>query len=203
MLDDDMRQVVDTQRLGYVASVCPDGTPEPVAEGHVAVWDDDHLVFAHIHSPGTVANIEAGNAVRRDQRGRSDRAQGLPLQGPAAVHRDGPTFDRALRFYFDPERSRSEAHRGDRAGRGRTRPGSDVARVRRRQRRARSRAALVDDVRPAPHLSVELKDAEPLVVGAAQHGHPTDIGDVERRHAHGSTKLGRSAAVASTSALPK
>lgn len=56
-----MKRVVNHQRLAYVASVCSDGTPNMSPKGTTAVWDDDHLVFAHLHSPQTVANIEAGN----------------------------------------------------------------------------------------------------------------------------------------------
>ena len=61
VLDDDMKRVVREQRLGYVATVCPDGTPNLSPKGTTAVWDDQHLVFLDLFSPGTVANIEAGN----------------------------------------------------------------------------------------------------------------------------------------------
>lgn len=50
MLDHEMRRVVDEQRLGYVATVGPDGTPNLSPKGTTAVWDDGHLVFAHLHS---------------------------------------------------------------------------------------------------------------------------------------------------------
>ena len=63
MLDADMQRVVSEQRLGYVASVAPDGTPNLSPKGTLAVWDDAHLVFAHLYSAETVANIEAGYAV--------------------------------------------------------------------------------------------------------------------------------------------
>ena len=43
--------------LGFVATVCPDGTPNLSPKGTTAVWDDDHLVFANIRSPGTLANL--------------------------------------------------------------------------------------------------------------------------------------------------
>jgi predicted pyridoxine 5'-phosphate oxidase superfamily flavin-nucleotide-binding protein len=59
-LDDDMRRVVREQRLGFAATVCPDGTPNLSPKGTTIVWDDEHLVFLHLHSPGTVANL-AGN----------------------------------------------------------------------------------------------------------------------------------------------
>src|SRR5712664_4067414 len=46
ILSDDMKRVVREQRLGYIATVCPDGTPNLSPKGTTAVWDDDHLVFA-------------------------------------------------------------------------------------------------------------------------------------------------------------
>jgi len=49
-----MKRVVEEQRLGFVATVCPDGTPNLSPKGTTAVWDDDHLVFANIRSPGMV-----------------------------------------------------------------------------------------------------------------------------------------------------
>jgi uncharacterized protein len=59
-LDDDMRRVVREQRLGFVATVCPDGSPNLSPKGTTIVWDDEHLAFLHLHSRGTVSNL-AGN----------------------------------------------------------------------------------------------------------------------------------------------
>jgi uncharacterized protein len=53
----DMKRIVDEQRLGFVATVCPDGTPNLSPKGTTAVWDDDHLIFANIRSPQTIANL--------------------------------------------------------------------------------------------------------------------------------------------------
>ena len=63
VITDDMRRVVEEQQLGFVATVCPDGTPNLSPKGTTAVCDDDHLVFADIHSPRTVANLRANPAV--------------------------------------------------------------------------------------------------------------------------------------------
>jgi len=101
MLDEDMQRVVGAQRLGYVASVCPDGTPNLSPKGTVAVWDHNHLVFAHLHSPGTVTNIEAGNVVVEINVVDPILRKGYRFKGPATVHRDGATYDAGLRFYFD------------------------------------------------------------------------------------------------------
>jgi predicted pyridoxine 5'-phosphate oxidase superfamily flavin-nucleotide-binding protein len=58
-----VRTVVAEQRLGFVATVCPDGTPNPSPKGTVAVWDDRHLVFADLRSPRTVRNLRHNPAV--------------------------------------------------------------------------------------------------------------------------------------------
>jgi hypothetical protein len=109
VLDDDMQRVVDAQRLAYVASVCADGTPNLSPKGTTAVWDAGHLVFAHLYSHGTVANIESGRSVVEVNVVDPIRRKGYRFKGRAAVHRDGPEFDAGLRFYR--ERSGLEAHR--------------------------------------------------------------------------------------------
>jgi hypothetical protein len=63
ILTDDMKRIVREQRLGYIATVCPDGTPNLSPKGTTAVWDDDHLVFADIRSPQSVQNIEHNPSV--------------------------------------------------------------------------------------------------------------------------------------------
>jgi predicted pyridoxine 5'-phosphate oxidase superfamily flavin-nucleotide-binding protein len=57
ILTDEMQRLVRRIRLGYVATVCPDGTPNLSPKGTTTVWDDDHLVFADLRSPNTVANL--------------------------------------------------------------------------------------------------------------------------------------------------
>ena len=43
VLTADMKRLVEEQRLGYVATVCQDGTPNLSPKGTTAVWDDDHM----------------------------------------------------------------------------------------------------------------------------------------------------------------
>src|SRR5213083_1886932 len=63
MLTDDMKRVVAEQRLGFYATVCEDGSPNLSPKGTTFVLDDDHLFFADIRSPQTVANIRRGSLV--------------------------------------------------------------------------------------------------------------------------------------------
>jgi len=94
-----MRQMVVEQRLGYVASVCSDGTANLSPQGTVAVWDDRHLVFAHIHSHQTVANIEAGHVVVEVNVVDPIRRNGYRFKGPAEVHREGDLYDAGAEFF--------------------------------------------------------------------------------------------------------
>ena len=63
ILNDDMQRVVRQQRFGYMATVCPDGSPNLSPKGTTAVWDDDHLVFGDLASPTTMANLRENPAM--------------------------------------------------------------------------------------------------------------------------------------------
>jgi uncharacterized protein (DUF1330 family) len=109
MLDHEMKRVVDEQRLGYVATVGPDGTPNLSPKGTTAVWDDEHLVFAHLHSHQTVANIEGGNPIVEINVVDPIRRKGYRFKGAATVHREGAVYESGLDFYrqrsgLDPRR---------------------------------------------------------------------------------------------------
>jgi hypothetical protein len=62
ILTKDVKRVVREQRLGYIATVCPGGTPNLSPTGTTAVWDDDHLIFAVIRSPQSVRNVEQNHS---------------------------------------------------------------------------------------------------------------------------------------------
>lgn len=85
ILTEDMKRVVREQRLGFVATVCEDGTPNLSPKGTTAVWDEDHLFFAHIRSPRTVANILRGSLVEINVVDPFVR-KGYRFKGPAVVH---------------------------------------------------------------------------------------------------------------------
>ena len=48
ILTDDMKRLIDEQKLAFHATVCPDGSPNLSPKGSTRVWDDDHLFFADI-----------------------------------------------------------------------------------------------------------------------------------------------------------
>src|SRR5687768_8331273 len=63
ILTADMKRVVAEQKLGFVATVSADGSPNLSPKGTMQVLDDDHIVFADIRSPQTIANIARNPAM--------------------------------------------------------------------------------------------------------------------------------------------
>jgi predicted pyridoxine 5'-phosphate oxidase superfamily flavin-nucleotide-binding protein len=87
-LTDDMKRVVTEQRLGFYATVNEDGSPNLSPKGSTYVLDDDHLVFADIRSPQTVANIRRGSLVEVNIVDPLVR-KGYRFKGPGEVHEPG------------------------------------------------------------------------------------------------------------------
>jgi predicted pyridoxine 5'-phosphate oxidase superfamily flavin-nucleotide-binding protein len=98
ILTADMQRVVREQRLGYAATVCSDGTPNLSPKGTTAVWDDDHLVFADICSPGTVRNLRHNSAIELNVVDPIAR-NGYRFKGTARVLEAGSLFDDVVAFY--------------------------------------------------------------------------------------------------------
>jgi uncharacterized protein len=57
MLTRSMIELVERQRLGFVATVCPDGSPNVSPKGTFLVLSERALAFGDICSPQTVKNI--------------------------------------------------------------------------------------------------------------------------------------------------
>ncbi|MDX3054297.1 pyridoxamine 5'-phosphate oxidase family protein [Streptomyces sp. NE06-03E] len=62
LITSDMRDIVDSAKLSFAATVDEDGSPSLSPKGSVRVWDDQHLIFMDINSPHTLKNL------RRDPR---------------------------------------------------------------------------------------------------------------------------------------
>ena len=89
---------VRKQRLGYVASISPQGLPKVSPKGSLTVWDDSHLVFADIESPNTVLNLSKNpntevNVVDPFLR------KGYRFTGTATVLHAGPVYFKVLEHY--------------------------------------------------------------------------------------------------------
>ena len=95
ILTDEMKRVVNEQKLGFIAPVCLDGTPNLSPKGTTEVRDDDHVIFVDIKSPGTVANLRQNPAIEINVVDQLVR-KGYRFKGTAEVFADGPVFEKAL-----------------------------------------------------------------------------------------------------------
>ena len=108
ILTDDMKRVVEEQRLCFAATVCPDGTPNLSPKGTTMVWDDDRIVFVDLASPGTMANLRENPAIEINLVDPITRT-GYRFKGRGEAHVDGPVFAEVIARYqaarqLDPSR---------------------------------------------------------------------------------------------------
>jgi uncharacterized protein len=95
-LSEEMKRLVDEQRLGFYATVNEDGSPNLSPKGSTFVLDDDHLFFADYRSPQTVANVRRGSLVELNVVDPLVR-KGYRFKGPAEVHERGSdVYDRCV-----------------------------------------------------------------------------------------------------------
>ena len=57
-----MKNLLSKQKLGFVATVSPDNTPNLSPKGTIIVWNND-LIFADIKSPNPRANIKKNPSI--------------------------------------------------------------------------------------------------------------------------------------------
>jgi predicted pyridoxine 5'-phosphate oxidase superfamily flavin-nucleotide-binding protein len=90
-----MQRVVREQSLGFVATVTPDGQANLSPKGTTTVWDGEHLMFADVASPGTVANLAVNPSVAVNVVDPL-RRKGYRFAGTGRVVTAGPDYERGL-----------------------------------------------------------------------------------------------------------
>jgi predicted pyridoxine 5'-phosphate oxidase superfamily flavin-nucleotide-binding protein len=100
ILTTEMKEFVNKQQLGFVATVCADGTPNLSPKGTTTVWDDEYLVFADIHSPGTINNLLTNPSIEINMVDVFTR-KGYRFKGIGKVFSEGPFFEKVISFYGD------------------------------------------------------------------------------------------------------
>jgi uncharacterized protein len=98
ILTTEIKEFVKKEKLGFVATVCPDGTPNLSPKGTTTVWDDEHLVFAAIHSPGTINNLLINPSIEINVVDIFIR-KGYRLKGIGKVLSEGSLFEEVVSFY--------------------------------------------------------------------------------------------------------
>lgn len=94
----EIQRFVRYQRLGYVATVSADGTPNLSPKGSLTVWDDQHLMFADIESPHTIRNLDANPKTEVNVVDPYTR-KGYRFRGTGKVLRSGDEYWKAVKQY--------------------------------------------------------------------------------------------------------
>jgi len=94
-LDEDMRAVIQAQRLCFAATVTPEGKPNLSPKGTIRVWDDRHLYFCDIASPGTRANLARNPWIEINVVDGLSR-RGYRFLGRASLHRKDDVYREAV-----------------------------------------------------------------------------------------------------------
>ena len=100
VLTDEMKRVVREQRLGYVATVSPDGSPNVSPKGSLTVLDENNLVFADIESPHTIRNLVLNPRTEVNVVDPLTR-KGYRFRGKGTVLHAGVTYWKVLEMYRD------------------------------------------------------------------------------------------------------
>jgi len=93
-----IKNFVNFQKLGYVATVSADNTPNLSPKGTIIVLDESYLAFADIHSPQTVENLKRNPAIEINIVDPFSR-KGYRFKGIAEIISTGDKFDKIISHY--------------------------------------------------------------------------------------------------------
>ena len=96
--DDELKKLVNFQKLGYVATVSSDGTPNLSPKGTIAILDDSRLVFANIRSPKTIENLANNPSIEINVIDPFSR-MGYRFKGLAKILSNGEDFENILDYF--------------------------------------------------------------------------------------------------------
>lgn len=98
MITKEIKDFMDLQKLGYVATVTPDGRPNLSPKGSIIGWDEHTLAFADIRSPDTLTNLRHSPHVEVNVVDPLLR-KGYLFQGKGRIISEGPMYDEIVEHY--------------------------------------------------------------------------------------------------------
>src|SRR5690348_18211741 len=104
VLTPDMRAVIRSAHLCFAATVTSEGRPNLSPKGTIRIWDDRHLFFLDIASPGTRANLAVHPWMELNVVDQLSR-RGYRFFGQATVHANGEIFQKAVRIVVGEEKA--------------------------------------------------------------------------------------------------
>jgi len=98
MITEKIGKFVSQQKLGFVATVSPNGTPNLSPKGTISVLDENTLVFANIRSPQTIENLEKNPSIEINIVDPFSR-RGYRFKGTAKIISDGEEYNKIILSY--------------------------------------------------------------------------------------------------------
>ena len=91
MLTTDMMLIIQQSNLAFAATKNEDGTPNLSPKSTLRRWDDNHLIFANLASPGTISNLKRDPYIEINCVDVFSR-RGYRFAGIASIHTSGDTL---------------------------------------------------------------------------------------------------------------
>ena len=98
IITEKIKNFVNFQKLGYVATISIDNTPNLSPKGTIMMLDKSHLSFADIHSPQTVENLRHNASIEINVVDPFSR-RGYRFKGIAEIISTGDKFDKIISYY--------------------------------------------------------------------------------------------------------
>ena len=99
-ISEEIKNFVNSQKLGYVATVSKDGTPNLSPKGTIIVMNESTLAFADIRSPQTIQNLQDNPSVEINVVDPFQRL-GYRFKGEGKIINEGLEFDKILDYYIN------------------------------------------------------------------------------------------------------
>ncbi len=98
MITQEIKDFLDLQKLGYIATVSSDGKPNLSPKGTIIGWASNVLAFADIRSPDTMKNLQSNPHVEINVINPLSR-KGYLFKGQARVIEDTSLHEEILNHY--------------------------------------------------------------------------------------------------------
>ena len=98
LISSEIRNFVNYQKLGYVATVSADNTPNLSPKGTIVAIDESHLAFADIRSPQTIENLRQNSSIEINVVDPIHR-KGFRFKGNGNITDKGKQFEDILEQY--------------------------------------------------------------------------------------------------------
>lgn len=98
MITSEIKDFLNLQKLGYVATVSSDGKPNISPKGTIIGWTSKMLAFANIRSPDTIKNLQNNPYLEINVIDPLLR-KGYLFQGTARIIENGDLYEDLLNYY--------------------------------------------------------------------------------------------------------